>query len=255
MGKGLTILKIGGSVITCKNDEKRLREDTINQVVREIADARTDHLILVHGAGSFGHPQAAKHSEFGEDLVKNAFAVFDINTTVMELNTILVSSMISQGLPAVALHPMNFTILEDGRVHSMMTTQIEEMLDKGFIPVLHGDIVFDRKKGYAILSGDQIVTYLARDLQAQRVGLGVDVDGVIGSDGGVMEIITPQNVDEIIFDKGADLDVTGAMEGKVRELLELASYGISSCIFNGTKKGYIRRWLKGEKIPSTIISE
>ncbi len=251
----LTILKIGGSVITYKEDEKRLKRDVIDQVTKEIADASTKGLILVHGAGSFGHPQAARHLETENSVGKNAFAVFDINKTVMELNRVFVSSLVEHGAPALPLHPMNFTLLENGRIHTMMLDHIEVMLKQGSIPVLHGDAVFDLKRGYAILSGDQIVSYLAGKLQAKRVGLGVNVDGVLNTNGKVIEHITHQNVDEIEFGGGAANDVTGAMKGKVTELLELADYGISSYIFNGTKRGTIKRWLEGEKIISTRISD
>ncbi|MHC1573162.1 MAG: isopentenyl phosphate kinase [Candidatus Syntropharchaeales archaeon] len=251
----LTILKIGGSVITYKDEAKRLKRDVIDQVTKEVTDTSCGRLILVHGAGSFGHPQAAKHFSTERDLLKDAFAVFDINKTVIELNTVFISSLIEYGAPALPLHPMNFTLLENGRIHSMMIEHIEEMLKQGFIPVLHGDVVLDRTRSYSILSGDQIVSYLARKLQAKRVGLGADVDGVMDGAGKVIEHITPQNVDKIEFREGAANDVTGAMRGKVTELLELADYGISSYIFNGKKRGNIKRWLEGEKIVSTVISE
>lgn len=251
----LTILKIGGSVITYKDDEKRLKRDVIDQVTNEIADASTKGLILVHGAGSFGHPQAARHLGTEESVGNNSFAVFDINQTVMELNRVFVSSLVEHGAPALPLHPMNFTLLEDGRIHSMMLDHIREMLKQGSIPILHGDAVFDLKRGYAILSGDQIISYLARKLQAKRVGLGVNVDGVMDGDRKVIEHITHQSVDGIEFGEGTVNDVTGAMRGKVRELLELADYGIGSYIFNGTKRGNIKGWLDGEKILSTRISD
>ena len=253
--KDLTILKIGGSVLTHKHDERSLRTDMINQVANEIADVQRDGLILVHGAGSYGHPQAAKHFSIEKDLAADAFAVFDINANVMELDMYFVSHLVDSKAPAVALHPMNFTLLDEGRIHSMMTEQIVEMLKRDFIPVLHGDVVFDRKQGYAILSGDQIVSYLARELGARRVGVAVDVDGVMGKEGELIEHITPRNLDEVNFTESSTIDVTGAMRGKVRELLELAEAGIDSYIFNGMKKGNIKRWLEGEKILSTHISD
>jgi len=253
--KDLTILKIGGSILTHKHDERSLRSDIINQVANEIADAQRDGLILVHGAGSYGHPQAARYLGVESWLERDAYIVFDINSNVMELDMYFVSHLVDAEAPAVALHPMNFTLLDDGRIHSMMTDQIIEMLKHDFIPVLHGDIVFDRKQGYTILSGDQIVSYLARELGAKRVGVAVNVDGVIGKDGGVIEHITPRNVDEVIFTETSTIDVTGEMRGKVRELIGLAEAGIDSYIFNGMKKGNVKRWLEGEKILSTQISE
>jgi len=63
-GLSLIILKIGGSVITEKGSVSRAREAEIDRISREIAVFRKDsdsQLILVHGAGSFGHPHAMKY--------------------------------------------------------------------------------------------------------------------------------------------------------------------------------------------------
>ena len=57
----MILLKIGGSVLTDKRRESTLREDNLRMVARQIADAKSSRLILVHGAGSFGHPQVVKY--------------------------------------------------------------------------------------------------------------------------------------------------------------------------------------------------
>ena len=57
---------------------------------------------------------------------------------------------------------------------------IQKYIDNGFVPVLYGDAVLDQNEyfKYAILSGDQIITYLAKKLKANRVILSSDVDGI-----------------------------------------------------------------------------
>jgi len=47
------LLKIGGSVLTDKGRESTLREDNLRMVARQIAEAESSALVLVHGAGSF----------------------------------------------------------------------------------------------------------------------------------------------------------------------------------------------------------
>ena len=62
------VLKIGGSVLTEKGAEKSARASEIERISEEIAAVMRKWreasmrrmLILVHGAGSFGHPQAMK---------------------------------------------------------------------------------------------------------------------------------------------------------------------------------------------------
>ena len=41
---------------------------------------------------------------------------------------------------------------------------VASQLDLGFIPILHGDVVFDETKGCNILSGDTIIRTLAREV-------------------------------------------------------------------------------------------
>ena len=48
------VLKIGGSILTDKNRSNAARCEEISRVAEEIA-ARPEDLVLVHGAGSFGH--------------------------------------------------------------------------------------------------------------------------------------------------------------------------------------------------------
>jgi isopentenyl phosphate kinase len=64
--KNLTIIKIGGSVATFKEKIKPIfREKIVSQLAKEFSDYRDSHkkesFILVHGAGSFGHPLAKKY--------------------------------------------------------------------------------------------------------------------------------------------------------------------------------------------------
>ena len=58
----LTILKIGGSIITDKNaDDGAANYDEIKRIADEISKHH-GRLVVVHGAGSFGHPQAKKYA-------------------------------------------------------------------------------------------------------------------------------------------------------------------------------------------------
>ena len=47
--------------------------------------------------------------------------------------------------------------MSDGEVVSSDMAILEDLLQKGFIPVLHGDCVRDKARGFGILSGDSIV--------------------------------------------------------------------------------------------------
>ena len=47
--------------------------------------------------------------------------------------------------------------MSDGEVVASDMTILEDLLQRGFTPVLHGDCVRDRARGFGILSGDGIV--------------------------------------------------------------------------------------------------
>jgi isopentenyl phosphate kinase len=105
------------------------------------------------------------------------------------------------------------------------------MLELGMVPVIHGDVVMDLSKGACIVSGDQIVRYLAVALGITRVGLATDVPGVL--DGGrVVSRLTRESAQALQIGSSMHTDVTGGMRGKINEVLELADAGIGSDIFH-----------------------
>lgn len=106
----LTILKIGGSVITDKDSVSVAKKDEIDRISQEIAAFRKEvkmPLILVHGAGSFGHPQAIEHMSKGF----NANGAYLTHTSVKALNSMVVDSLNKAGLTALPVHPLTHACL------------------------------------------------------------------------------------------------------------------------------------------------
>jgi len=160
------------------------------------------------------------------------------------------------GVHALPVHPLSSCLLENGKIVDIQIGQIRVMLEKGIIPVLHGDMVMDRIKGASVLSGDRIIPYLAVALNASQIGAGSNVDGVLDERDAVIKKITQYSYIDVKKNiKGSgSTDVTGGMLGKVSELLELANKGISSRIFNASRKGIISRFLYGEDV-GTLITD
>jgi isopentenyl phosphate kinase len=133
---------------------------------------------------------------------------------------------------------------------------IEEMLKNGIMPVLHGDVAMDATGKAAIVSGDQLVAYIAKSLQADVVAIGSNVDGVLFS-GSPLCRISRRELSQVESAIGGSegVDVTGGMRGKLLELLDLADLGIESMIFNAGIKGNITRALKGEYVGTRIERE
>lgn len=160
----------------------------------------------------------------------------------------------------MAIKPSSFIITENKRIAVCDTTVIKNYLENGFVPVLYGDAVLDYNDAikFAILSGDQIITYLAEELNADKVILASDVDGIYtdnpktNPDAQLIEEVT-KDTQLNLTSKNSHADVTGGMEGKINELLELADKGITSQIINGEVEGNIKAAVSGSKVKGTII--
>lgn len=245
----LKILKLGGSIITDKGRLATARLDQISRIAHEISGSE-DQMVLVHGAGSFGHIHARN---FGLPERFSGEGMLKTHLSVSDLNRIVVEALHDAGVDALPVHPLSSVVLRDGRIHLMSTEAITEMLRRGVVPVLHGDVAMDVSRGAGIVSGDQLVSYMARRLRAGMVAMGTDVDGVM-IEGRVLSRITPEEMHSLESHllPARGVDVTGGMRGKLAELVELAQIGIDSRIFNAGVAGNVRRVLSGERIGTLI---
>jgi isopentenyl phosphate kinase len=178
-----TVLKIGGSVITDKSKELGVQMEAISRIADEILEANTKDLIIVHGGGSFGHPVAQKHAikeGFKEESQIIGFA--ETHHVMTVLNGLFMDALIWRGIPAISITPSSCIMTQNGRIACFEDSPLKQLMKMGFIPVLYGDAVFDTKLGFTILSGDQLVAFLATRFNAENIVMGVDVDGLYDAD-------------------------------------------------------------------------
>ncbi len=244
----MTILvKIGGSVITEKAVDGSIRYDEIDSLAKTLAQAG-EPLVVVHGAGSLGHPEAKRYHIAEGVSHENADGVFITHEAVSRLNTVVVSALRKAGMNAVSFPPFSAALSANGRLLFCGEQQIRCLLSAGITPVLFGDVVCDVEKGSSIVSGDQIVPYLAKALNASKVGFVTETGGVV-ADGGIVKEITRSSFSSIVFDSMSVDDVTGGMKGKIEELLLLADAGIASSIFSPAE---LKNFLTGEKCGTQV---
>jgi isopentenyl phosphate kinase len=263
----MIILKLGGSIITEKGAENpTVNQTNLSRIAQEIKNAQVDNLIIVHGAGSFGHPFASEF-QIGKPIMgdgelhykKIGFSL--TQSWVKKLNSIVCDSLRDHDIPAVSIQPSSFVVTRTKRIETANLDLIKDYLENGFVPVIYGDVVLDRDESIkmAVLSGDQIITYLSKNLMPERVVLGTDVDGVYTknpkkySDARLIKKLVSLTELESL-DSTTNIDVTGGMIGKLQELLELANLGIESEIINAGQENLIENSLKGEKVLGTIIT-
>jgi isopentenyl phosphate kinase len=245
-----TIVKLGGSVVTDKDRPEALDGPALDRAADAVADAlaagEVSDLVLVHGAGSFGHHHASEHGVSKTEGSGEARAAVEIHGSMKTLNDFVLARLHDRDVPAVPVHPFSASRRDEAAALSLMTEQVETMLGEGFVPVLHGDVVAHAGEGVTILSGDEVVTAIAEDLGAGSVGFCSTVPGVLDDEDEVIHEITAY--DEVAqFLGGSDAtDVTGGMAGKVRALLDL---GAPATIFGPDD---LRAFLAGET-PGTRI--
>jgi isopentenyl phosphate kinase len=113
------------------------------------------------------------------------------------------------------------------------------------------------------LSGDQLVSSLAIKLDADRIIIGVDVDGLYTADpktDSSARLIRQATLRELKnlehkIEGSKVTDVTGGMLGKMFELTPAIEHGIQTIIVNATKPNRVYKALKGEKVVGTIIEK
>lgn len=262
MKPNLIVLKLGGSVITIKEKPFTPNNEAITRLAEEIKQAEIKQLILIHGGGSFGHPVAKKY-KINEGF-KDASQIAGFSETrqaMTQLNKIILDALIQAGVPAVTLQPSAFITTDKGRIKHMKTEAIQGLLKLGVTPILYGDAVLDQTLGFTILSGDQLAAKTATQLNAKRIIIGADVDGLYTADpkadpsAQLIQSITPNELEKLQGKIGGSkaTDVTGGMLGKTLELIPAVKRGVKAIIVNALKPNNVYKALKGEKVMGTII--
>ena len=259
----ITIIKLGGSVITRKDSmPPEVNDEYIHRIAKELI-GYDGKLIVVLGGGAHGHQAAHKYGYGDPNTSPNLLldGIPHIRHNMTLLSTFIEQVFNKEGLPAVVLSPFMFVILNNDEIEKFPLEMIKNILSKNLVLIIHGDVCIDKTKSASILSGDTIAAYLARNLAAKRVLIGTNVDGVLETDPQVdpnakyIPLINKSNQDLILKNTGpsSTTDVTGGMNKKIRELLTLANQNIEVVVFNLLVPGRLSDLLKGNSTVCTRI--
>ncbi len=255
----MIMLKLGGSLLTHKDEKFSLRGGVLQRIAGEIRAAR-EPLVIVHGGGSFGHPVAREYElQEGYKDPAQLRGVALTRRAMSEFNRAVVEALVDAGLNAVSLQTSALAVCDGGELLSFNLEALEGFLNLGLTPVLYGDVVLDVEQGFCILSGDRIVTHLSRRLKPGSIILAIDRDGIFDrypsvKDAVLVEEVNEDNYGRVLASLGSPrADVTGGLKGKLLELLLLAKDGRESLIVNGLVPGRLRKALLGEGVKGTRI--
>ena len=252
----MILIKLGGSVITDKTQYRTFDEETVRRLCGEIKESGVGAAV-VHGAGSFGHVLAKEYSlqnglaDFGQ-----VPAVARVQYDVRELNLMVMKELMNAGIPAISVPPGSCFMMEDGKLILEDTEVLRSAFHLGLMPVMFGDVVLDRRKGFGICSGDQIMEVLCKLLDPKKIVFVSDVDGLFDKDpktnrdAKLLTDVTWKALEKISSESSVD-DVTGGVRAKMESMLRMTSPDRDCVLVNGSVPGRLRSLLKGERVIST----
>jgi len=254
----MILIKLGGSVITDKSEYKKFNREQTARLCAEMA-ASGKGVMVVHGAGSYGHVLSKQYQlQGGLQDFRQIPVVAQVQHDVRELSLNVTEEMMKVGMPAVSVPPGSCFVMDNGRLIVDNPEPIKALAHIGVMPVLFGDVVADRSKGFGICSGDQAMEALAKIFKPSMIVFVSDVDGLYTADPKKDKDakLIPE-VDGKMLDKlDSELtvaDVTGGIRGKVEEMLKICGDSGECVLVNGTVPGRLLSLLKGEDVPCSRI--
>ncbi len=252
----LVVVKLGGSVLTRKREVERVRPKVLERLAREAAAPADVRLIVLHGAGSFGHPGArrfglARPPEAGEPPARRARGAAIVASEVRRLHLAVLRALVRAGAPAVSVPSATHARNRAGRLAAFDAGPFEDALGRGHVPVSFGDVVPDDEWGSSILSADTIAIALAERLRPARVVFVSDVPGILEGPAHRRRSVAPEVTDAVaaaLRPAPGVADVTGGIRGKAEAMRAIARAGTDAGLISGLTDGALLRAIRGEAV-------
>ncbi|MEC7098371.1 MAG: isopentenyl phosphate kinase [Candidatus Thermoplasmatota archaeon] len=260
----VVVVKLGGGLITEKASMTTVHEDRLNRLAREIAAAARQgvRVLVVHGAGSFGHLRAkawrlsdGRSDAQGNDGCANQDeAVERVREDMMLLAEHVTQALHDAGL-ATSMHPPHRWAVGLG---TNFVGDLQPLQPGDVTPVTWGDVVpVEGPAAFGILSGDDLVHRCAVELP--------NVSRVVFAMGGADGVLrkppheaTEEDLIEVWHDAAdfvgvhaADMDVTGGIGLKVQRARSIAQHGIETWFVNGEVEGRLEAAMLGRPVRGT----
>jgi isopentenyl phosphate kinase len=244
----MILIKLGGSIITNKEKPLSARRKTIEGLAKSLKKI-DEPIIVVHGGGSYGHYWSVKYDMHTKEKKYDLRGVAIVKNSMIELNKIILDSFLKNKLAPYCLPPTDF--MTGNKPIQRKVKEIAKIAKSGLIPVTYGDALwFGQKKTY-ILSGDKIMTHLAKTLKPRLVIFALNEDGLY-SDLKSKKLIYELKGERPSISENK-MDVTGGMTRKVEEASKISKMGMNVFFVNGNKSERIVKAVKNRKFEGTLF--
>lgn len=244
----MILIKLGGSIITNKEKPLSARRKTIENLAKSLKKIE-EPIVIVHGGGSYGHYWSVKYDMHTKEKKYDLRGVAIVKNSMIELNKIILDLMLKNKLNPYCLPPTDFM---SGNIPiPKKVKEIEKIAKSGLIPVTYGDALWYGQRKTFILSGDKIMTHIAKILKPRLCIFALNEEGLYSNLKSKKLIYELKGEHPLISEN--KMDVTGGMTRKVEEATKISKIGINVFFVNGNKPERIVKAIKNRKFEGTLF--
>ena len=264
VSKNKIVIKLGGGLITDKSQYKVVHEDRINlvcEVISKLIESNAK-VILVHGAGSFGHLEAKKWNlatGYDEEIIEQQrLAVKNVRNDMIELNNHVLKGLKKFNISGISHPPSEWA--NDLGPKFKGDISILEIGNKDIIQVTFGDVVdvLDKRE-FGILSGDDLMVRICKEIPgiSHCIFLLGDTEGLLTkppNEKGSELIPLWSKEQEITWIHASDQDVTGGIFLKAQSASDISQNIDNVWLIDGRKPERILELVEtGNTIGTKVI--
>ena len=253
------VIKMGGSVLSNKDLFDNLIKDIV--ILKKLSLS----IFLIHGGGS---KISKKLNELNiKSNFINGLRVTDKNTinivedVLIEFNKKIVNALKKQSCGAkeitskknniIIVEPQNDTLGFVGKPTKINTIILTEIIKSNEVPVIASLGLNEDNQTFNI-NADSVAGAIAKELEARRLLMLSDVEGVLNKDKKLIPEINSTQTKQMI----ADGTISGGMIPKIDNCLDVAKNGVKAvCIIDGRKNHSVLFELLSDKGSGTLIRE
>ncbi len=244
----MILIKLGGSIITNKEKPLAANKPAIRNLASHIKKVK-ESIVVVHGGGSYGHYWSVKYDIHTKPSRYNAKGVSVVKNSMVQLNKIILELFLESKLRPYCLPPSDFMLFDQPIVKKIK--EIAKIANQGLIPISYGDVMWFGRNKFYILSGDKIMGILAKILKPRLAIFVTNVDGVY-SDMKTKRLIRDIKVEKPTISE-VTTDVTGGMNRKIKEAINISRNGTDVFFVNGRFPKKIVNAINGKSFEGTIF--